>query len=80
MDLDSALHTCRCGGFIRNDSIMAPGWKIQFVPDKTPANMKRPAAERTGSYFYINPAPGKEGYEVRFSDKAKASVQWRTEP
>lgn len=79
MDLDSALHSCRCGGFIRNDSVMAVGWKIKFVPDKTPANLKLPAAQRKGSYFYVNPAPDKEGYEVRFSDKAKASVQWRTE-
>lgn len=80
MDLDSALHSCRCGGHIREDSIMAPNWKIAFVPDKAPANLKLPVAERKGSYFYINPHPDKEGYEVRFSDRMKASVQWRTIP
>lgn len=80
MDLDSALHTCRCGGYVREDSIMARGWKIQFVADKTPANLKLPPEQRKGNYFYINPAPDKEGYEVRFSDRMKASVQWRTEP
>lgn len=80
MDLDDALHTCRCGGHIRNDSLMAPGWKIMFVPDKKPANLKLPGPKQTGTYVYINPNPNKEGYEVRFSDLMKASVQWRTEP
>lgn len=80
MDLDDALHSCRCGGHIRNDSLMTRGWKIKFVPDPAPANLKLNPEQQNGSFFYINPAPDKEGYEVSFSAKAKASVQWRTVP
>lgn len=79
MDLDSALHTCRCGGHIREDSLMAAGWKIYFDPDKTPANMKLKPAKRTGNFFYINPATG-PAYEVTFSAGMKASIQWKTVP
>jgi len=31
MDLNSATHTCQCGGFVRDDATMSPGWSMRWV-------------------------------------------------
>jgi hypothetical protein len=77
MDLNDALHTCRCGGCIRDDANMAADWKIEFVADKSPENNKRPPHQRLGFFRYINPK-GEPAHAVKFSDAHKASYQWRT--
>jgi hypothetical protein len=77
MDLNDALHSCRCGAFIRDDANMTKDWKIQFVPNPDAANMRLSPEKRKGSFFYINPITGTT-YEVIFRDNLKASFQWRT--
>lgn len=79
MDLNDALHSCRCGGHIRDDANMTPEWTIYFRSDATTENCNRAPHERTGEFFYINPKTG-PAHRVRFSDAMKASCQWRTVP
>jgi hypothetical protein len=78
MDLNDALHSCRCGAHIRDDANMQPGWKIHFVPDPGQPDNIRPH-ERKGEFYYISPKTG-PAYRVTFHDTMKASVQWRTMP
>lgn len=77
MDLNSALHTARCGGYVRDDATMAPDWKVCFLPHDTPLNHKLARAEQSGCYIYVDPK-GEQAHAVRFSDAMKASYQWRT--
>lgn len=75
-DLNAALHSCRCGGYVRDDANMAPEWKIQFVPEDTKEARRLPRHKRAGKFQYINPQ-GEPAHDVRFSDAMKASWQWR---
>jgi hypothetical protein len=77
MDLNQALHTCRCGGHIRCDGIMLPEWKITFIAN--PGQEKLPPEKRVGEFKYIEPK-GELAHTVRFSDGMKASPLWRTVP
>jgi hypothetical protein len=76
MDLNDALHSCRCGAFIRDEGgTMKPGWKLKFVPGNT--TMSRPKHLQDGKFVYINPK-GEEAHTLVFNDAHRASWQWRT--
>lgn len=77
MDLNDALHSCRCGAYIRDDANMAPEWKICFVPDPNKKNLALPRGKQAGAFFYINPK-SEPAHLVVFRDAMKASYQWRT--
>lgn len=79
MDLNDALHSCRCGAYIRDDANMAKDWKIHFIPDAEPRNLALPRSQQVGAFFYINPKTG-PAHQVFFRDAMKASSQWRTTP
>lgn len=77
MDLNSAMHTARCGGLVRDDATMTADWKVKFVPDLSPENSARPPAERIGLFYYVRPN-GEIAHKIKFSDAMRASYQWRT--
>lgn len=78
MDLNDALHSCRCGAFIRDDGgTMKFGWKLKFVPNPAPSNMAKPAHDRDGTYVYIRPT-GEDAHTIKFRDEHRASWQWTT--
>jgi hypothetical protein len=64
MDLNSATHTAQCGGFIRDDATMSPGWSIRYIKEEK-------------LLYYFNPK-GEQAHKVTFSDAQRASFQWRT--
>lgn len=77
MDLNSAMHTARCGGKVRDDAVMRADWGVAFFPVTTKENMKRPPAEREGLFYYVNPL-GEKAHKIIFSDAMRSSFQWRT--
>jgi len=79
MKFEDAIHACKCGGYIRDESgTMQPGWKIMFIPGQRPGGtVPRNPAKREGDFFTINPVTG-SSYMVRFTDAHRASDQWRT--
>lgn len=79
MDLNSAIHTARCGGHVRDDANMAPDWKVCFVPKLGAENASRPLSEREGLLYYITPQ-GQRAHVVRISDSMRSSYQWKTVP
>lgn len=79
MDLNSAIHTARCGGYVRDDGTMVDGWKVCFVPKEGKENAKLPPADRLGLLYYINPL-GERAHVVRITDAMRASYQWKTVP
>jgi len=64
MDLNDAVHTAQCGGFVRDDATMAPGWSVRWDKDEK-------------LLYYFNPK-GERAHRIRFSDQMRASYQWRT--
>lgn len=64
MDLNSAIHTAECGGFVRDDMTMSPGWSIRYIAEKK-------------LLYYFNPK-GEQAHKVHFSDAMRSSFQWRT--
>ncbi len=78
MDLNDALHSCRCGAFIREDGgTMKRGWKVKFVPTETEQNMTKPAHLREGQYVYVRPT-GEDAHVIHFRPEHRASWQWNT--
>lgn len=78
MDLSGALYACRCGNLIRDDGgTMKPGWKIKFVADDAPANLKKPPHLQEGRFIYVNPK-NENAHRIVFHDAHRASWQWRT--
>lgn len=78
MDLNDAMHTARCGGFVRDDANMKADWKVGFVP-KDVKQAKRPPLEREGLFYYFNPL-GEQAHKIIFTDAMRSSFQWRTLP
>jgi hypothetical protein len=77
---EDAIHSCKCGAFIRDESgTMAPGWKIFFVAGKPSggAPIPRNPDKRVGDFFYRNPHTG-SNYMVRFTEAHKVSDKWTT--
>lgn len=80
MDLTDALHSCRCGAFIRDDGgTMKYGWKLKFVPNEEPQNLNRPKHLQLGHYVYVRPT-GEDAHTIVFHDGHRASWQWTTVP
>lgn len=78
MDLTDALHSCRCGAFIRDDSgTMKVGWKLKFFPNENTLNMSRPIHMREGQYVYVRPT-GEDAHVIIFNKHHQASWQWTT--
>lgn len=76
-DLNSALHSCRCGAFVRDDLNMRPEWKVQFTPANDPGNLALPRPKQKGEFFYVRP-DGTPGHRLMISDAMRASACWRT--
>ena len=66
MDLNSAIHTAKCGGHLRDDTSMKPEWTMRYVKDEE-------------LLYYFTPE-GEKAHRVRFSDAQRTSIQWRTVP
>jgi hypothetical protein len=79
MKFEDALHSCKCGATIRDESgTMQPGWKIVFVPGSVPGGtVPRNPAKRMGDFFSVNPITG-SSYMVRFTEAHRASDKWTT--
>lgn len=78
MDLNSAMHTARCGGKVRDDATMRLEWAVIFVP-KDDKQSRRPPLERDGLMFYVNPQ-GEKAHKLIITDAMRASFQWKTVP
>jgi len=64
VDLNDAIHTAECGGFIRNDDTMRPGWSIRW--------------DAKDKLLYFFDPQGERKHRVQFSDTHRMSFQWRT--
>jgi hypothetical protein len=66
MDLNDAIHTAQCGGFVRDDATMRTGWSVRYVKEEK-------------LLFYFDPK-GERAHRVQFSDAQRASFQWKIVP
>lgn len=81
MKFAEAVHSCKCGGHIRDESgTMQPGWKIMFSPGQRPGGtVPRNPDKRIGDFFVINPITG-SNHMIQFTEAMKASDKWTTVP
>lgn len=76
MKFDDAIHSCKCGAYIRDESgTMEPGWKVMFLPHCQDGATLR--YKQIGDFFAVNPTTGSD-HRITFTVAMRNSDKWTT--